>query len=87
LLWVLGSTPMVDIDEYSPVHPDASSISLETWRRFENTTLTVVHRIQPTTSSEYLHAAVIDYLQRLVRFHTRCQVTIHAPLFWCLTLL
>jgi alpha-D-ribose 1-methylphosphonate 5-triphosphate synthase subunit PhnH len=78
---------MVDIDEYLPAHPDASSISPETWRRFENATLAVVHRIQPTASSEYLRAAVIDYLQRLVRFHTGCQVTIHAPLFWCLTLL
>jgi hypothetical protein len=87
LLWVLGSTPMVDIDEYSLVHLDASSISLETWRRFENATLAVVHRIQTTTSSEYLRAAVIDYLQRLIKFHTRCQVTIHAPLFWCITLL
>jgi hypothetical protein len=51
---------MVDIDEYLPAHPDASSISPETWRRFENATLAVVHRIQPTASSEYLRAAVID---------------------------
>jgi hypothetical protein len=78
---------MVDIDDYSPVlkpapaHPEPSSISPETWRRFENDALAVLHRIQPTVPSEYLRAAVIDYLQRLLRFHAGCQVTFHATLF------
>jgi hypothetical protein len=78
---------MVDIDDCSPVlkpapaHPEPSSISPETWRRFENAALAVLHRIQPTIPSEYLRAAVIDYLQRLLRFHAGCQVTFHATLF------
>ncbi|XP_062182543.1 uncharacterized protein LOC133886747 isoform X2 [Phragmites australis] len=71
---------MVDIDECSPVpepvpaHPDPSSISPDAWRRFEGATLAVVSKIQPTVSSERLRAAVIDYVQRLFRFHAGCQV-------------
>ncbi|CAM0152456.1 unnamed protein product [Urochloa decumbens] len=71
---------MVDIDECSPVpepapaHPEPSSISPDAWRRFESATLSVVHKIQPTVSSEYLRAAVIDYVQRLFRFHAGYQV-------------
>ncbi|RLM98151.1 uncharacterized protein C2845_PM06G15750 [Panicum miliaceum] len=71
---------MVDINECSPVpepapaHPDPASISPDAWRRFESATLSVVHKIQPTVSSENLRAAVIDYVQRLFRFHAGYQV-------------
>ncbi|XP_062202180.1 uncharacterized protein LOC133904707 [Phragmites australis] len=73
---------MVDIDECSPVlepesvpaHLGPSSISPDAWRRFEGATLAVVNKIQPTVSSERLRAAVIDYVQRLFRFHAGCQV-------------
>ncbi|TKW07556.1 hypothetical protein SEVIR_7G314875v4 [Setaria viridis] len=71
---------MVDIDECSPVpepapaNPDPSSISPDAWRRFESATLSVVHKIQPTVSSENLRAAIIDYVQRLFRFHAGYQV-------------
>ncbi|RLM58489.1 uncharacterized protein C2845_PM18G13840 [Panicum miliaceum] len=70
---------MVDIDECSPVpepapaHPDPASISPDAWRRFESAMLSVVHKIQPTVSSENLRAAVIDYVQRLFRFHAGYQ--------------
>jgi hypothetical protein len=75
---------MVDNDKCSPERKRAparlepSSISPETWQHFESITLAVVHRIQPTTNSEYFHAAIIDYVQRLIRFHTGCQVSFHA---------
>jgi hypothetical protein len=74
---------MVDTNECSPerkratARPNPSSISPETWWRFESITLAVVHRIQPTVNSEYFRAAIIDYVQRLIRFHTGCQVTFH----------
>ena len=79
---------MVDIDECSPVlepesvpaHLGPSSISPDAWRRFEGATLAVVNKIQPTVSSERLRAAVIDYVQRLFRFHAGCQVTFHATI-------
>ncbi|KAJ1264690.1 hypothetical protein BS78_08G019800 [Paspalum vaginatum] len=75
---------MVDVDEYSPVpqpepepapaRPDPSSVSPDAWRRFEAAALSVVHRIQPTAASEHLRATVIDYVQRLLRFHAGYQV-------------
>jgi hypothetical protein len=77
---------MVDIDECSsvpepaPAHPDPASISPDDWRRFESATLSVVHKIQPTVSSENLRAAVIDYVQRLFRFHAGYQVLSLPPL-------
>jgi hypothetical protein len=73
---------MVVVDECSPVpepapapaNPDPSSISPDAWRRFESATLSVVHKIQPTVSSENLRAAIIAYVQRLFRFHAGYQV-------------
>ncbi|XP_039778735.1 uncharacterized protein LOC120646083 [Panicum virgatum] len=72
---------MVNIGDCSPVHapvpahPDPSSISPDTWRRFESVTRRVMHKIQPTVSSDQLRAAVIDYVQRLFRSHTGYQVS------------
>ena len=71
---------MVNIGDCSPVHasvpahPDPSSISPDTWRRFESVTRRVMHKIQPTVSSDQLRAAVIDYVQRLFRSHAGYQV-------------
>ncbi|TVU31824.1 hypothetical protein EJB05_23525 [Eragrostis curvula] len=66
---------MVDIDACSPpAHPDPSSISPDAWRRFETAALAVVHKIQPTVSSQHLRAAIIDYVQRLFRFNAGCEV-------------
>ncbi|KAL6597496.1 hypothetical protein ACP70R_046936 [Stipagrostis hirtigluma subsp. patula] len=75
---------MVDIDVCSPApepepvsvpaHPDPSSISPDAWRRFESATDAVVRKIQPTVSSDRLRAAVIDYVQRLFKYHVGCQV-------------
>jgi hypothetical protein len=75
---------MVDTDEcsleckHATVSLETSSISLETWWRFESVTLAVVHMIQPTASTEYFRVAIIDYVQCLIRFHTGCQVSFHA---------
>lgn len=68
-------TPMVNIHEWSPVpasvpaHPDPSSISPDAWRRLESATFSVMHKIQPTVSSQHLRARVIDYLQHLFKLH------------------
>jgi hypothetical protein len=64
----------VPVPEPAPANPDPSSISTDAWRRFESATLSVVHKIQPTVSSENLRAAIIDYVQRLFRFHAGYQV-------------
>ncbi|CAL5079919.1 unnamed protein product [Urochloa decumbens] len=54
--------------ESVPAHSDPSSlISPDAWQRLESATLSVVHRIQPTISSEHLRTAVIDYVQRLFK--------------------
>uniref|UniRef100_A0ACD5Y4J1 Uncharacterized protein n=1 Tax=Avena sativa TaxID=4498 RepID=A0ACD5Y4J1_AVESA len=75
---------MVNIDEfslglvpelqYAPANPDPSSISPDAWEPFETAALGVMGRIQPTALSEARRAAVVDYIQRLVRCSVGCEV-------------
>ncbi|XP_044950101.1 uncharacterized protein LOC123399781 isoform X4 [Hordeum vulgare subsp. vulgare] len=75
---------MVDIDECSVAlvpelehalaNPDPSSISPDAWAPFEAAALGVVGRIQPTVASEGRRAAVVDYVQRLVKCSVGCSV-------------
>ncbi|CAM0950468.1 unnamed protein product [Alopecurus aequalis] len=68
------SLPVVPELEHAPVNPDPSSISPEAWERFETAALGVMSRIQPTVPSEGRRAAVVDYVQRLVRGPVGCEV-------------
>ncbi|KQJ89463.1 uncharacterized protein LOC100826374 [Brachypodium distachyon] len=54
--------------------PDPASISAERWRAFEEAALGVVGRIQPSAPSEGRRAAVVHYVQRLVRHAVGCEV-------------
>uniref|UniRef100_A0ACD5YII6 Uncharacterized protein n=1 Tax=Avena sativa TaxID=4498 RepID=A0ACD5YII6_AVESA len=75
---------MVNIDEFSlglvpelehaPANPDPSSISPDAWEPFETAALGVMGRIQPTALSEARRAAIVDYIQRLVRCSVGCEV-------------
>ncbi|KAK3135980.1 hypothetical protein QOZ80_5BG0426170 [Eleusine coracana subsp. coracana] len=71
---IIEFTPPPPVPEPEPARPDPSSISPDAWRRFESAALSVVQKIQPTVSSDHLRTAVIDYIQRLFRFHAGCQV-------------
>ncbi|KAM3312050.1 hypothetical protein ACQJBY_032197 [Aegilops geniculata] len=77
---------MVDIHECAVVlvqepdhaaaaaNPDPSSISAHAWRPFEDAAAAVVGRIQPSVSSEDRRAAVVHYVQRLIRCSVGCEV-------------
>ncbi|XP_037440498.1 uncharacterized protein LOC119308472 isoform X1 [Triticum dicoccoides] len=75
---------MVDIDECSVAlvpelehalaNPNPSSISPDAWAPFEAAALGVMCRIQPTVASEGRRAAVVDYIQRLVKCSVGCSV-------------
>jgi hypothetical protein len=69
--------------EHGPANPDPSSISPDAWEPFEAAALGVMGRIQPTVLSEARRAAVVDYVQRLVRCSVGCEVPVtpfrHAP--------
>ncbi|XP_051186110.1 uncharacterized protein [Lolium perenne] len=60
--------------EHAPANPDPSSISPDAWEPFEAAALGVMGRIQPTVLSEARRAAVVDYIQRLVRCSVGCEV-------------
>jgi hypothetical protein len=80
--------PMVDIHECPVVlvpepdhaaaatttNPDPSSISSDAWVPFEDAALAVVGRIQPSVPSEGRRAAVVQYVQRLIRCTVGCEV-------------
>lgn len=76
------ATPMVDNQGCSPAlepvptppNPDPSSISPEAWDPLEAAAGAVVARIQPNPPSEDRRAAVIAYVQGLLRFNVGCQV-------------
>jgi hypothetical protein len=56
------------------VNPDPSSISADAWLPFEDAALAVVGRIQPSVPSEGRRAAVVQYVQRLIRCTVGCEV-------------
>lgn len=58
----------------APVNPDPSSISADAWLPFEDAALAVVGRIQPSVPSEGRRAAVVQYVQRLIRCTVGCEV-------------
>jgi hypothetical protein len=58
------------------VNPDPSSISADAWLPFEDAALAVVGRIQPSVPSEGRRAAVVQYVQRLIRCTVGCEVII-----------
>ncbi|KAL5204372.1 hypothetical protein ABZP36_009243 [Zizania latifolia] len=60
----LEPVPMLDS---APPNPDPSSISPDAWDPFETAAGTVVGRIQPNAPSENRRAAVIAYVQGLIR--------------------
>uniref|UniRef100_A0A0E0F1T9 Uncharacterized protein n=1 Tax=Oryza meridionalis TaxID=40149 RepID=A0A0E0F1T9_9ORYZ len=76
------ATPMVDNQGCSPAlepvptppNPDPSSISQEAWDPLEAAAGAVVARIQPNPPSEDRRAAVIAYVQHLLRCTVGCQV-------------
>jgi hypothetical protein len=72
--------------EHAPANPDPSSISPDAWEPFEAAALGVMGRIQPTVLSEARRAAVVDYIQRLVRCSVGCEVLVtpfrHAPILY-----
>lgn len=84
---------MVDIHECAVVlvqepdhaaaaaNPDPSSISAHAWRPFEDAAAAVVGRIQPSVSSEDRRAAVVHYVQRLIRCSVGCEVTSYSLFF------
>uniref|UniRef100_A0ACD5W9U4 Uncharacterized protein n=1 Tax=Avena sativa TaxID=4498 RepID=A0ACD5W9U4_AVESA len=55
-------------------NPDPSSISSDAWVPFEDAALAVVGRIQPSVPSEGRRAAVVQYVQRLIRCTVGCEV-------------
>ena len=62
-------------------NPDPSSISAHAWRPFEDAAAAVVGRIQPSVYSEDRRAAVVHYVQRLIRCSVGCEVTSYSLLF------
>ncbi|CAM0874473.1 unnamed protein product [Alopecurus aequalis] len=61
-------------DHAAATNPDPSSISADAWVPFEDAALAVVGRIQPSVPSEGRRAAVVQYVQRLIRCTVGCEV-------------
>ncbi|XP_037433754.1 uncharacterized protein LOC119300955 isoform X1 [Triticum dicoccoides] len=68
------SVALVPEVEHALANPDPSSISPDAWAPFEAAALGVMCRIQPTVASEGRRAAVVDYIQRLVKCSVGCSV-------------
>jgi hypothetical protein len=68
-------------DHAAAANPDPSSISADAWVPFEDAALAVVARIQPSVPSEGRRAAVVQYVQRLIRCTVGCEVTGYSLLF------
>lgn len=55
-------------------NPEPSEISAESWRRAEQATQEVIKCIQPTVISEQRRRAVVEYVQKLIRWNLRIEV-------------
>ncbi|PNY07930.1 poly(A) RNA poly(A)merase cid14 [Trifolium pratense] len=57
------------------LNPDPSVVMEEAWSAAEETTAEILRRIQPTLAADRRRREVVDYVQRLIRFGARCEVT------------
>ncbi|PON37671.1 hypothetical protein PanWU01x14_318290 [Parasponia andersonii] len=55
-------------------NPEPALISSESWDRAETMTQEIVSRIQPTQVADQKRRDIIEYVQRLIRFYTGCEV-------------
>ena len=59
-----------------PLNPLPSEIGVESWRVAETATEVVIENIQATVRSERKRQEVVDYVQKLIRYHLNCEVKI-----------